>query len=253
MKISGFLRIAFLTLLLGVTGVSLAEEQTPQAKFNQALKLMEANKYVEALPLLDYLRANYPTASVYWNLGIVATETGDYSKALQAWLAYRKADPGRWQARAKLVQTYQALGDIEKRDSERAALFALWQANTVSDLSSQQMYCREQFRVDGHKVLALEFFKPFSPAMVVYSFVVVNSAGETEYRVSLGSDDVSNEIALELGDRTKDVRDYYLDLYRQNYHATYGMYQGQPSYEIAREGAVGAISGKSKPMSSSTR
>ena len=214
---------------------------------------MEAGKYAEALPILDDLRANSPTASVYWNLGIVAMETGDYSKALQAWLAYRKADPGRWQARAKLVQTYQALGDIEKRDSERAALFALWQSNSVSELSSQKMYCREQFRVDGHKVFALEFFKPFSPQMVVYSFNVVNAEGDTDYRVSLGSDDVSNEMALEMGDRTKDERDYYLDLYRKNYHATYGVYRGQPSYEIAREGAVGAISGKSKPMSSSTR
>jgi hypothetical protein len=150
------------------------------------------------------------------------------------------------------VQAYQALGDLNARDRERAELVALWQARTNAELNQQQMFCREQVRVGGKKLMAMEYFKPSGPTLVVYTFLVFAAYNKPEFKVSLGSYDVTNQIALELGQRPKDKRLYHLDLYRQRMHETHGFFLGQPGYDEIRPLVLDVIAGKHKPASAST-
>lgn len=241
-----------LALVFATTSSMAADERTEQDVFAQAVALMNAKKFAEALPILEAMAAKHPTTGILWNLGQSAVEVGDYPKALRAWQAYRIEKPDDWHVRTKLVQAYQALGDLTARDRERAELVALWQAGTNAELSQQQVFCREQLRVDGKKVMALEYFKPAGPTMVVYSFVVLGDDGKQQFKVSLGSYDVTNQVALELGERPKDKRLYHLDLYRENLHQTHGFFLGQPGYDVIRPLVLDVIAGKHKPASAST-
>ncbi len=250
MKIRTLLIVGLLAAANGVTQLASAGEQTPQQQFAGAVALMASHKYAEAIPLLEALTSSYPTATVFWNLGLSAAEVGDNAKALQAWRAYRELAPDNWQGRAKLVQAYQALGELAARDRERAALVALWQTGSDAELSAQPIFCREQFRQDGQKMMVLEYFKPSGPTMVVYSFVGVNDAGQHEFKLSLGSYDSTNQVALELGQRPADKRLYHLDLYRGKAHETHGFFIGQPDYDEIRSAVVKVLAGKSKPIAS---
>lgn len=236
---------------LAFSRFSAAVDQTPQEKFSSVVALLNAHKSAEALPILEDLSKTNPTAPVFWNLGMSAADVGNNNEALQAWLSYREVNPNNWQVRAKLVQTYQALGDLKARDNERAELVALWQGGTNTELSAQPMFCREQFKHDGRKVMVLEYFNPSGPKLIVYSFVVVNESGQQDFKISLGSYENTNQVALELGQRPKDKRIYHLDLYRSNLHETHGMYLGQPSYDEIRQVVVEVLSGKNKAISSS--
>ncbi|MES2902250.1 MAG: hypothetical protein V4723_21155 [Pseudomonadota bacterium] len=231
--------------------VCAAADQTPQDKFATAVALLNAKKLAEAFPIFDDLSKTYPTPSVFWNLGITAAEVGNNKEALRAWLSYRETNPTNWQVRAKLVQTYQALGDLAARDKERADLMASWRAGTDAQLSAQPHYFREQFQQDGRKVMVLEYFNPSGPKLIVYSFVVLDKTGQPDFKISLGSYDLTNQVALELGERPKDKRMYHLDLYRSNSHETHGMYLGQPGYDQIRPVVVDVLSGKRKAASSS--
>lgn len=168
------IRVLFFYLLmvmLTLSRVGIGANQTPQEKFSDAVSLMESNKFAEAIPILDELKNSYPTETVYWNLGISSAEIGDNAKALQAWLAYRDVAPNDWRGRAKLVQANHALGNLEVRDRERAALVALWKAGGDAKFSEQPFFCREQFRHEGKKVTAFEYFNPTGSMMVVYFFL----------------------------------------------------------------------------------
>lgn len=251
MKICFSQILVVLIASLAFSRVNAEADQTPQEKFSNVVTLLNAHKSAEALPILEDLSKTNPTPSVFWNLGISAADVGNNNEALHAWLSYREINSKNWQVLAKLIQTYQALGDLKARDIERADLVALWQSGTDTQLSTQSIFCREQFKHDGHRVMVLEYFKPSGPKLIVYSFVVVNESGQQEFKISLGSYDNTNQVALELGQRPKDKRLYHLDLYRSNLHETLGMYLGQPSYDEIRHVVVDVLSGKNKATSSS--
>lgn len=242
-----------LLLLTGATisQFSVAAEKTPQEKFSEATTFMEAGKFADAFPILEDLAKTYPTETVLWNLGLSAAELGKNPEALRAWLAFRKAAPNEWHGRAKLIQTYQALGMIPERDNEREALLKLWESGSDPALSSQQLFCRDQFLIGAQKVAAFEYFKPAGPQLVVYSFVVPDSTGKVDHRVTLGSYDTTNKVASELGELPPGKRLFHLDLYRQGHHETYGFFVGQPSYDDIRPVVMEILEGKRKPVAAS--
>ena len=94
---------------------------SPQEQFNKAADFMEKGQFAEAVPILEALAEEYESENVLWNLGIAATEIHENDKALKVWLQYRKLAPDDWRGRAKLVQAYQATGNMKARDEERAA------------------------------------------------------------------------------------------------------------------------------------
>jgi tetratricopeptide (TPR) repeat protein len=222
---------------------------SPQEQFNKAAEFMEKGQFAEAVPILEALAEEYESENVLWNLGIAATEIHENDKALKVWLQYRKLAPDDWRGRAKLVQAYQATGNMKARDEERAALISLWERGDDADLKKQETFCREQIIEADLRVFVFEHFRPAGEFMVIYSFEV-RAPGAEDYRVSLGSYEGTNQVGWETGSRPRNVRLYHLDLYRPKFHATYAFYEGQPAYETVRENVLAILSGKANPLSS---
>lgn len=154
-----------------------------------------------------------------------------------------------------MIQSYQALGKSIERDAERAELIQLRQTGKSEELSNQLQYCREQFEVNGLKVMVFEHFELKGERALRYVFSVLNEGGTgEEYRISLGSYDFTNSVWRETTKpKPKEgERLFHLDGYYKWGHSTFGMFAPEPSYEETRAKVVRILEGKNKAMSSST-
>ena len=173
----------------------------PQAAFERGVALAGKHNYQDAIAYFEIaLRADPENPSTLWNIGIDRGEVSDHDQALSYWNRYTKAAPGDWRGVAKLIQTYQALGDLASRDRERKRLLKL--RNTASDTETRHIerYCREQWSDDDKKVFVFEYFEPLKAEWAVYyAFIVTDINGREHYRISLGSYEATNQLAREGG------------------------------------------------------
>lgn len=141
---------------------------------------------------------------------------GDDAEALTYWLAYRQVEPN-WNVHSKLVQAYQALGDMAARDRERQALYDLRRAASPgSELAKLYSYVRERIRAAGRLILAYEVFEPSGDRMIVYRFSVRQSEEREAYALTLGSYRGAQEARWQLSEPPPDARVYHLDGYWPN-------------------------------------
>jgi len=244
-------RLVLLPLSFLLVGAASAQTPSPgpEEQFANAAGFMEKGQFAEAVPILEALAREYENEDIFWNLGLATTEIHANDKALNAWLEYRRVAPDDWRGRAKLVQAYQAVGNMKARDDERAALISLWEKGEDANLKKEATFCREQIIEASWRVFALEHFRPAGEYMVFYTFEV-RAPGAENYRISLGSYEGTNQVGWETGSRPRSVRLYHLDLYRPKLHETYGFYEGQPSYETVRAAVMSILTGESKALSS---
>ena len=225
------------------------EAPSPQDLFQQALPLLEAKDFAGARPLLEQARLELPDdPSLLWNLGIVYSELEEHEQALAAWLKIAKLEPGNWHVTAKVVQAYQGLNRATERD---AAIKQLLAERKKDKQDQRPWFCREQFRLDGKEVLALQFFEPKSPRRVYYAFVVTGPDGSEACRLSLGSYDATTEIARSLGEVEPKARLYHLDYYEDGGHQTYGFFKKLPTYDEIRSRVFTILTESPPPISSS--
>lgn len=230
--------------------------QSADAAFRSGNALMGDKKYCEALiRYKDGLHFLPNDTSLLFNAGMAALRCKQYTEALNFWSGLKTLDPEDWQARAGLIQIYQALGKLPERDAERAALFELRKRNPNSELAKQVEYCRDRFEAGGEQVLAFEHFELKGNYALRYVFRITDESGyHAKYRLSLGSYDSTNAIWHETTKPTpKDTdRLFHLDGYYEWGHATYGMYFPEPSYDQVRATVVEVLEKKKQPMSTST-
>jgi tetratricopeptide (TPR) repeat protein len=236
-------------------GTPEADELANKA-FLAANELMDQQKPAEALVRYKEAFALRPDSpAIPFNAGLAAYLSGNYYAAVDMWKKLKTLDPTDWQARAKLVQAYQALGRTADRDTERSELFELRKSGQSPELSKQEKYCREQFTANGLKVMVFEHFELKGDRALRYVFSVLDNTGKAEaYRISLGSYEDTNAIWREATKPTpkKGERLFHLDSYSPDMHATYGMFSPEPSYEETRAMVVKVLEGKSKALSSTT-
>jgi tetratricopeptide (TPR) repeat protein len=189
-------------------------------------------------------------ATAHGNVGQIYQNRGKSADALAAFQKAVEAAPEDWRFRAKLVQLYQALGKTEERDHERAVIRDLWDEDKVD----QPHFCREQFEVAGKKVQAYEHFELAGDRPVRYAFLVLKPDGQRpDFKITLGSYEMTTRIARERGTIGKDERMFHLDgYYADGSHRTFGMFRKEPSYEETRVRVVEVLKGKLKAKSSST-
>lgn len=231
--------------------------QESRAAGDAALKsgnaLMEENKYCDAMNRYQEGLTSVPDdRSLLSNGGVAAYFCRQFGVALELWSHLKALDPGDWRVRAKLVQTYQALGRLTERDAERRALFELREQGTNSELAKQLEYRRDQFVAGGEMVIAFEHFELKGERALRYVFRVIDETGKREkYRISLGSYKETNDIWRETTKPRpkKGERLFHLDGYYERGHATYGMYSREPSYDEIRT-AVIEILEKKRPAAS---
>ena len=191
--------------------------------------------------------------AVLYNGGFAAFLNDDIATALRLWSKLKTIDPSDWQVRAKLIQTYQRLERIPDRDRERKELIELWKTGKISELKEQVEFCRDRFSAGGRSILAFELFEFKGPRGMRYVFSVLNDAdGSEEYRISLGSYDMTNSIWRETTKPKpkQGERLFHLDGYFKNGgHATYGMFPGEPTYDATKKMVIDILEKKSKPIS----
>jgi tetratricopeptide (TPR) repeat protein len=224
--------------------------------FSDGNALMKERKYCDALArFTEGLTLAPDVESLLYNGGLAAFQCKRYSKAIELWGSLRTLDPGDWQVRVKLIQSYQALGQLRERDAERASLFELRKQDSSGELSKQHQYCREQFEAGGEMVMAFEEFELTGERAVRYVFSILNASGRGEKcRISLGSYETTNSIWRETTEpRPEDTeRLFHLDGYYEWGHATYGFYSPEPSYDEVRRAVIEILEKKRSPVSTST-
>jgi tetratricopeptide (TPR) repeat protein len=221
--------------------------------FKGSIAAAESGRLEDAIQAMERVRVVVPNDStVLWNLGLWYAELQDHESALEMWEQCRRVDSGDWQVRAKLIQAYQALGEIELRDREREALLSWYDLATDEERSKIDLFCREQFTVGGTKVMAFEFFEPSGDRRVYLRFTILDADGNEDYRYSLGSYGTTTLIARETGQIEQDERLYHLDRYDSRSHATLAFYGEQPDYEAVRKSVVRALQGELDEIGSST-
>jgi tetratricopeptide (TPR) repeat protein len=251
------IRIVALAALL-LTATAVAEEKreklSAEAAFKTATELMGKSDYNQAIPYLIRVQKDVPdNSSVLWNLGLAFAATGEHSKAIGAWQSYRRIAPDDWQARAKLIQSYQALGDIKARDEEIKSLYEYHKNSPDPKVNTAERFCREQAVMGKRSVFVFEYFSPSGDRKQFLRFCVLNKKGEVDYYISLGSYDSTTEIARELGEIPKNERLYHLDEYTDNRHSTYGFFKTKPDYDKVRSMVLSVLEGQLKPTSGTTR
>ena len=201
-----------------------------------------------AIPLLEKAVALDPKYANGWrNLGQIHQTAGRPAESNRAFAKLLAVTPGDAPALAKLVQNYTALKDGKAADAAREKLFALSKAGKVP----QPFYCREQFKFHDSPVMVFEYFELTGDRALRYSFRVLDESGrKTERTISLGSYDVTTEMARETGQIPKDARMFHLDSYEPGGHSTFGMYDKEPTYDQVRTSVVAILEGKTKPLSS---
>jgi len=231
-------------------------QQQAQAEkaFAMGNTLMQQRKSAEALVQYKEALAILPNEpAILFNAGVAAFGSNDYAFAAEAWKQLKAVDPLDWHTRAKLVQAYQALGNLPERDKERAELFEMWKSGKPADLKKQSEFCRDQFEVKGQKVMAFELYELKGDRALRYVFSILNKTEDgEEWRISMGSYKTTDAIWRETRNpRPKDTeRLFHLDGYFKNGgHATYGMFFPEPSYDVIRAKVITILEGKADPTS----
>lgn len=232
-----------------------ASEKRAQELFEKANEAFEANNFSEALKLYKEVLAILPDdPAVLYNGGVAAFGIKEFNTAQDFWSRLKKVDPEDWMARAKLIQTYQALNKIAERDKERGELFELRKSKKVKELSDAPVYCREQFESNGYKIMVLEHFELEGSRALRYAFIVSKPDKSEEFKITLGSYSMTNAVWRETTKPTPKEGDrlFHIDGYYNWGHATIGMYHPEPTYEETRAIVIKVLEGKSKPISSTT-
>lgn len=240
-----------------------ASEAEAEKLFKAGNQLMDERKYADALAKYREALVFMPDdPSLLYNGSTAAAIIRDFKTVAELSQKLLRSYPEDWQSRAKLIQAYQALGDLKARDEARAALFDLRKSgkghnpeDPEMSLAGQDVYCRERFSVAGREVMAFEHFELKGERALRYAFIVLDGEGQKEeFRISLGSYDVTNAVWGEMNrEKAKAGRLFHLDGYYAWGHATYGMYHPEPSYDEIRKAVVGILEGKNSPLSTSTR
>jgi len=226
-----------------------------QEPFDQGLALFDQGKYEESIPWFEKALVRHPEGSnILWNLGVATSAADQHEKALTYWQKYRKLRPEDWQGLPRLIQTLQALGRLEERDQILDQLYQLRKGTTDAEFKKAPVFCREQLRVGGRRVLVYQFFEPEGKWMQFYRFVVTDAQGRQDYFISLGSYDMTTQISRELGDIKEDERMYHFDgYYQEGLHKTFGFLSGKttPAYDDVRPTFMKILNGEIEASSSS--
>lgn len=250
--------VAVFTVNIFAQGAAPTEQQQFQAEkaIDAGNTFMEMRKYADALVRYKAALAILPSdPSLLFNAGMAAYRSKDFATAADLWKRLKAVDPADWHLRAKLIQVYQALAKLTERDAERRELFTMWKSGKPDELKEQLEYCRDQFEVNGKKVMAFEHFELKGERALRYVFSIVNEAEDGEdYRISLGSYELDQAIWRQTTKPTpkEGERLFHLDGYFKWGHATYGFYAPEPSYDQIRARVFQILEGKGNPISSST-
>ena len=213
-------------------------------------KLFESGRFKEAKELAQKLVAEGNTdGQLLFNGGLSAYMSKDYKVSIELWKKLKTKYPTDDAVRIKLTQSYEAIGDKTSRDSEIKDLYTLYNKDN-SDFTRKDFFCRDQFDVAGKHIMVFEYFKLEGEMPKKWSFNILNPDGKLDYKISLGSYDVTNNYAMSKKPLPNGERYYHLDGYYDNGgHETFGFFEGMPKYDAIKANVSDIVSGKAEPTS----
>jgi tetratricopeptide (TPR) repeat protein len=244
-----------ITLALALAAL-LPQDDPARPLMEQANALFEARKYAEAVEKYgEVLKIDSKHANALYNGGLAAYLGGKPADAAALWERLRAIKPDDLPLLAKLVQAYQSAGDLKKRDACRDALLKARAALPEDEKAKRGNFCRDQFAVNGRRVMAIELYELKGERALRYKFIVLNDEGREDHSISLGSYEMTTQIAREAGEIGKDERMFHLDGYydQGRTHKTFGMFKKEPSYDEVRTMVVETLEGKKKAASGSEK
>lgn len=245
--------IARIVTLLAVIGYSVsatAQSPSKEERFGRAVTLLQAGRYVEAIPMLEELARTDPrAANLFWNLGNAQTEVGAHAKALEAWKTFHRLEPGDWRGTEKLIQASYADGRFAEGDRERDTLVKQWKTTQDTEWKKAKRFCRDIFETKSGKVAAFEDFEISTDPAVWVTFSI-QSGSRAHTSVLLVSDAAVDQKLRSKGRLGKDERIYTLSWTSGTQRETYRIYKAMPAYQDLRKDVIDALNGDLKPMSS---
>ncbi|ATB29379.1 tetratricopeptide repeat protein [Melittangium boletus] len=226
------------------------EPDNAQTLFLSGMLAEDEGKDDEALASFERARTVAPDfALAHTHAGRHLQDQGQFEAALACFQKAADLVPQDWRARERLVQLNQALGHTAQRDAERAALLKLRQEGRVD----QDFFIREQWREAGQTLVVVENFELTGDWARRYEFQVFAPGLERPERViSLGSYAFTNAFAREKNPSAP--RLFHLDAYgADDSHETYGLFEGEPSYDDTRARVLAILHGELAPTSSTKR
>jgi tetratricopeptide (TPR) repeat protein len=242
------------TLLVLMLLATLSQQDKAKSLVEEGNTLFGPKNYGDALARYEEaLKLSPKHANALFNGGLAAYLAGKPAKAAEGWERLREQKPEDHQLLAKLVQAYQAAGNLEKRNASRETLLAARAKLPAEERSKGPSYCRDQFSVKGRRVMACENFEMSGDRAIRYRFSVLNDEGKEEYFIPLGSYDITTDLAREAGQIGRDDRLFHLEGSYEggSVHRTFGMFRKEPAYDEIRKMVVEAIDGQRKPVSGS--
>jgi tetratricopeptide (TPR) repeat protein len=241
---------AVLIALAGpVQGVFAQTENTPAYRE----ELVAMKKYAEAFQAYkDALAKDPKNATLLYNAGLMAYLTDKAKEAIEYWSRLKALEPDDWRVSIKLIQAYEAAGQLKERDAERTELFKLRKETEDPDLKKLKYYCRDQFSVGPTRIMVFEYFDLEGGEPIRLSFDLLEPAGKpVQTRYTLGSYKATNEIAREVKQIKPGERLFHLDGYKQDgeLHELYQTFVGEPVYDGIKDTVKEILEGKRKPRS----
>jgi tetratricopeptide (TPR) repeat protein len=226
-----------------------------ESLFKAGNDLMEQKKFADALTKYKEGLVIAPDSQgLLYNGGLAAFSVNDFTLALDLWKRAKTGDLDDMQVRAKLIQTYQALGRSAERDAERKELYAIRNSGRGKELFDTDYYVREQTVIAGKQIMVFEYFELKGDRAVRYIFYILDDKGKIGDRISLGSYEFDNNMWHEMTKPTPKPQErlFHLDGYYSWGHATYGMYPRELTYDETREMVKNILEKNLKPAASST-
>lgn len=206
-----------------------------RALYHRGIASAERGDLATAAAQMDSIvRLDATVLDAWWNLGLWRAALDQPGEALAAWRAYRAQDSTDWRVEPELIQAFQALADLPRRDSAVAGLLQHRRVTRNRDLAKAIEFCREQATVAGHRVMVFQQFEPSGDRMVFYSFYLIGPEGRDTARYSLGSYETTTRVARETGSIGPGDRIYHLDYYAGRSHGTVAFLAALPGYDAVR-------------------
>jgi hypothetical protein len=222
---------------------------------DRAMALLEAGKRQDALWAFEAIIAAKPQdpSNALYVASRIDLEDGNWHAAKPMLQRLVKLRPGSFPAWELMIQTYQAAGETEKRDSAIQSLYDAWHSALDAETQSRISFARDRLAGPKHTVIAMETLEPGGEDIVRFLFQPLDNDGSAAHLILLRSDNDTNALWRENAMVPDDKVVYHLDTIEQlpdgkTSDRTYAFYVEPPEYDEVRATVLQILSGAIQPL-----
>lgn len=121
----------------------------------------------------------------FYNIGLFESMLGNYKNAIPYFEYLTQQNPRDYLAQSKLIQAYYHQEEYKKAEPLKQAIYKAHADSLLIDTEMEDMFCIEQFEVDGQRVLVFERYQDGHSSRIYnkHCFYVLKPDGEQNFRV----------------------------------------------------------------------